>query len=107
MAPTRGIPSGDLVEGGVEERERERDKGGWKRGGCIETITPLLEAAVRVINDRIGRGLFIYHRSGSSSCPLAGKGVCTVLKREIFSSPPFFDPFCFFFKLILNWDRIR
>lgn len=31
-----------------------------ERGGCIETITPLLEAAARVINDRIGRELFIF-----------------------------------------------
>lgn len=100
MAPTR-VPSGDL--GGEEEgrgsydaRKRKKERvgrgRGWKRGGCIETITPLLEAAVRVINDSIVRELFIYHRSGSSSCPLACQGGVDRLKRDrrnIFDLDPF------------------
>lgn len=57
-------------------------EGGWKKGVdrvSAETITPLLR--LHVINDSIVGELFIYHRSGSSSCPLNDHGVWTSLSE--------------------------
>lgn len=70
-----------------------------ERGGCIETITPLLEAAARVINDRIGRELFIFIIDRLALLSFGPRSKRD--RRNIFDSS-----FSLFNKFILDWRRM-